>query len=70
MKYVPTAALAEAMLASVMPPERCCAAVCAIDVTGVIWMPLIVAPAATVGRIAVITSPAAMFIVVPVASSV
>ena len=57
-------------LSSVIPPGRRCAIDCAIDVRGVSRTPLTVAPAATVGRTAVITSPAAIGIIVPVASSV
>ena len=68
-KLLPIALLALAMLASVMPPVMCCARVCAIAVTGVTWTPLLLAPAATVGSTAVITSPTAIGIETPVASS-
>ena len=44
------AVLAAAMLASVMPPAICLAIACAMAVTGVTWMPLMVAPAATLGK--------------------
>ena len=64
------AVLAAAMLASVMPPAICFAIACAMAVTGVTWMPLVVAPAATLGSATLMTSPCAMLIVVPVASSV
>jgi hypothetical protein len=64
------AVFALAMLASVMPPAMCCALVCAIAVTGVTWTPRVLAPAVTLGMAAVITSPCAIDIGAPVASSV
>ena len=45
------------MLASVMPPVMVFARACAIVVSGVIWIPVVVEPAATAGRHAVSTSP-------------
>ena len=58
------------MVAAVMPPAMWCTRECAIDVTGVIWMPVVEAPAVTEGMAHAITSPVCMVIVVPVASSV
>jgi hypothetical protein len=53
-----------------MPPDIFCALAWAIEVRGVIWIPLIVEPAVTEGMTLVITSPENMVIAVPVAKSV
>ena len=58
------------MFASVMPPVMWCTREWAIVVTGVIWMPVFVAPAAVEGMEQAITSPDCMVIDVPIASSV
>ncbi len=58
------------MLASVMPPVMAFALAHAMLVSGVIWMPVVVEPAATAGTHATITSPGSMDIAVLVASSV
>ena len=58
------------MFASVIPPVMCAAIVWAIAVSGVIWMPLVVEPDATVCTTAVKTSPDNIDMMLPVASSV
>jgi len=71
MKYVPTAVFAAVMFASDMPPVIVCALAWAIEVRGVIWIPLMVEPAVTEGMTLVITSPVCIgILVVLVASSV
>ena len=69
MKYLPTLLFAAVMLASVMPPDMRWACIWAIAVSGVTWMPFNVCPAVMLGSTAVITSPAIIGMVVPVASS-
>ena len=58
------------MLAAVIPPAMCWAMTWAIAVRGVTCTPLNVCPAVMLGSTAVITSPANIGMVVPVASSV
>ena len=58
------------MLASVIPPVMVFARACAIVVSGVTWMPVVVEPEVTAGTHAVSTSPDIMGIVELVASSV
>jgi len=66
---LPTAVLAAAAFADVMPPAMYCAIAWAIDVRGVTLMPVVVEPAVTEGTQLVITSPDCMVIGFPVPGS-
>ena len=66
---MPTPALAVVTFAAVMPPDMWRALAWAMEVSGVTWIPVVAAPAATEGMSQAITSPACMVIMVPLASS-
>ena len=57
------------MFTSIIPPDMPLAKACAIELSGVTQIPVVVAPLATVGRTTVMTSEDPIVIVVPVASS-